>query len=67
MTVAGEAYAPRGQVGANAPIKLGYTVLQTRGGTTWSTTNYDLVSPPWPYGNDEPAVGEFRNWTNAHD
>lgn len=66
LQVAGEAYTTHGQIGANAPSKLGYTVLQSRSGSTWSTTNYGLVSPPAPYGNDEPASGEFRNWTNAH-
>lgn len=66
LQVAGEAYAPHGQIGANAPSKLGYTVLQHRSGSTWSTTNYGPITPPAPYDNDEPAVGEFRNWTNAH-
>lgn len=62
----GEAYATHGQIGANAPSKLGLTVLQDRSGTTWATTNYNPGSPPAPYGIDEPVAGELRNWTNAH-
>lgn len=62
----GEAYAEHGQIGTNAPSKLGFTVLKHRSGTLWVTTNYGFGAPPAPYGLDEPAVGQLRNWTNAH-
>jgi hypothetical protein len=64
----GEAHQSHVQIGKVAPAKLLFSDLQWRrksdGG--WPAMNIVENNSPVPYGNDEPAVGQMRVWTNAH-
>jgi len=66
LVVQGETNATHGQIGKVAPSKLLFSDLQKRRGTTWSALNISVNNPPAPYGVDEPAAGQLRNWTNGH-
>lgn len=63
----GEAFAAHAQIGANAPLKLGFTEMRYRNSAgLWNPLNITVNDAPSPYGVDEPGPGEMRNWTNAH-
>ena len=67
MTAEGETHATHGQIGVNAPGKLGYTVLRYhKKASVWANSALGLLPVNAPYGSDIPASAEFRNWTNAH-
>jgi hypothetical protein len=68
--VQGETNSTHTQIGLNSPLKLFYSSMQHRRAATglWSTFDPDPANniADSPYGVDEPATAQFRNWTNAH-
>lgn len=62
----GEVNATHAQIGKMAPSKLQFSALQYQKSGSWSNMNVSLQPVAAPYGVDEPAVGQMRNWTNAH-
>jgi len=65
LVVQGEANAVHAQIGTLLPSKLDFTSMQYKKSTTWYTFNIaNMSNPGFPYGRDEPAAGQFRNWTD---
>ena len=64
----GEAHAVHGQIGRMYPAKLLLYDMQYRKASdgAWPAVNVTLDPVVFPYGRDEPAVGQLRVWTNAH-
>ena len=63
----GEVNATHAQIGAAAPAKLALTDMQYRNAANqWPAFDVANFVLNVPYGVDEPAVGQLRNWTNAH-
>jgi hypothetical protein len=64
----GEAHELGAQIGRVAPAKLSFTNLKYRRSSngTWYTVAVNLNTPPSQYGNDSPAAGQMRVWTNGN-
>ena len=64
----GEAHQYHVQIGLNAPYKLLLSSMTYRKTslTTWTTAKIVEDATVSPYGNDEPAAGQLRVWTDAH-
>lgn len=62
----GETNARHATIGKMDPYRLRYTDIKYMNGSTWNISNLNLHSTLYPYGADEPLIGEFRNWTVPH-
>lgn len=67
LVAQGEVNATHGQIGAIAPAKTLFSDMQYRNAANlWPAFNVANLVIDAPYGADEPAAGQMRNWTNAH-
>lgn len=67
LIVGGETFAPHSQIGKNYPSKLLFSDLAYINFGTYSVLNMATISNlDAPYGQDEPAAGQLRIWTNPH-
>lgn len=67
VLVGGEAISPHTQVGTMSPGKFLFSEIKYAVSTTWTSVNLVCCDvPPVPYGKDEPALAQFRNWTVPH-
>lgn len=66
--VQGEVNSVHATIGVPAPGKLLFSALTIRNASTsvWSPWDPNSLYVESPYGGDEPATDQFRNWTNAH-
>lgn len=68
LTAQGEVNSTHTQIGRNAPNKLLFSDMQYQNAAgQWPAFNVDApLIVESPYGADEPAIGQLRNWTNGH-
>lgn len=66
LAAQGETNATHAQIGKNAPDNLTIYAMAYKNAGSWTGMNISTNTPPFPYGVDEPLVGQLRNWTNAH-
>jgi hypothetical protein len=63
----GETMSPHSTIGAMAPASLLLSNIRRLTGSSWYVVNFPCCdAPDWPYGLDEPATGQLRNWTVPH-
>lgn len=67
LVAQGEVNATHGQIGLMAPGKTWYQGMQyLNAANAWKVFDVNGLVVEVPYGGDEPNLGLFRNWTNAH-
>jgi hypothetical protein len=63
----GETMSFHSTIGVMSPSKFLLNDLRSLTNGTWQLINFDNPGPiEFPYGLDEPALGQLRNWTVPH-